>query len=769
MGLLLPAALTLATGSERATAAVTASATTTTEPTPAPSVAPGVPAPTSTPAPTPPPTPPPSDPDPISRPEITSPGSGELLGGGFTITGTAEPGSSVQISASTRSDPLCVSTVGTDGTFSCSTGALPNAPGVQLRVVQLVSGHANSSDTVTVDVLNAPTAESGSSSGVSTGYGTVRGSAAGGATVRASAAGDAGSFDCLAVADGSGGWACNLGAGIPSGILRVQATQSTTWSGGESPASASFTLRIDSDTPAPPVVTSPARGTTVRASGAVFAGTGEPQALVTVFAGSFAACTATVQNGAWSCTAGDLAATRAPVSAIQQDAAGNVSNESTAFDVVFVAGTPTPGPSASAPAAPGAASGGTEAPGAGGAAGAGGTGGAASGDGSGAGAGAGGADGTGGAGGATGQGDGGASGGSGAGSGGAPGSPGPGGSTPHTEAHGADGSWAGSTRFSVSLAPVFGQASGLNWLLALGVAVAALLLVAAPARLMAGALSVSFRARIRRTGTLLTGRNRPRNEFDRAPELALNPWVLASVSIVAAAAIGMLSGPVENQPAYLRLLAAICIAFAVLNAVSVLVPRLLGLRMLGIRSTVTFAPRYLALAVVATIVSRVFTIEPALLFGLVLAAGCADGASRRIRGQFAMLHLLTLLVLGGVAWTTISLLPALGTPFGAFATEILNTLALGSFGAAAVLVLPFGRFSGRALFAWSRAAWLATALGAFTLLAAVVAPAVTPGAGIAAASAPVPALAALLLVGVGFAAVSLSVWAWLRFVAPALK
>ncbi|WP_147305357.1 hypothetical protein [Subtercola boreus] len=760
-------ALTLATGSERATAAVTPSPT----PTPAPSIVPGVPAPTSTPAPTPPPTDPPSDPPPIASPVITSPGSGELLGGGFTITGTAEPGSSVQISASTRSDPLCVSTVGADGTFSCSTGSLPNAPGVQLRVVQLVAGHDNSSDTVTVNVLNAPTAQSGSSSGVSSGYGTVRGSAAGGATVRATAVGDAGSFDCLAVADGSGGWACNLGAGIPSGSLRVQATQSTTWSGGESPASAAFTLRIDSDTPAPPVVTSPARGTSVRASGAVFAGTGEPQALVTVFAGSFAACTATVQNGAWSCTAGDLAATRAPVSAIQQDAAGNVSNESTAFDVVFVAGTPTPSPSASAPATPGAVSGGAQTPGAGGAGGAAGpdgTGGAGSGDGSG----AGGTDGTGGTGGTTGQGDGGASGGSGAGSGGAsggePGSPGgAGGSTPHSESHGADGSWAGSTRFSLSLTPVFGQASGLNWLFALGVAVAALLLVAAPARLMAGALSVSFRARIRRTGTLLTGRNRPRNEFDRAPELALNPWVLASVTVVAAAAIGMLSGPVENQPAYLRLLAAICIAFGVLNAASVLIPRLLGLRILGIRSTVTFAPRYLAFAVVATIVSRVFTIEPALLFGLVLAIGCADGASHRIRGQFAMLHLLTLLVLGGVAWTTISLLPALGTPFGAFATEMLNSLALGSFGAAAILVLPFGRLSGRALFAWSRAAWLATALGAFTLLAAVVAPAVTPGAGIAAE--PAPALAALLLVGVGFAAVSLSVWAWLRFVAPSLK
>lgn len=267
--------------------------------------------------------------------------------------------------------------------------------------------------------------------------------------------------------------------------------------------------------------------------------------------------------------------------------------------------------------------------------------------------------------------------------------------------------------------------------------------------------------------------------------------MLASIAVVASAAIGMLSGPVENQPAYLRLLAAIVIAFAVLNAVSALVPRLLGFRMLGIRSTIAFAPRYLAFAAVATLLSRVFAIEPALLFGLVLAVGCAEGASLSARARFAVLHLVSLVVLGGLAWTAISLLAdpgaaggvdgaaagsaaggALGAgPLGAlapFGTEILNTLVLGSFGAAAVLVLPFGRMPGRALFAWSRAAWLAMSLGAFTLLAAVVLPAVAPGSGgIALASA--PSLVPMLLLAVGFAAVSISVWAWLRFVAPALR
>ncbi|RFA09776.1 hypothetical protein B7R54_11600 [Subtercola boreus] len=637
---------------------------------------------------------------------------------------------------------------------------------MQLRVVQLVAGHDNLSDTVTVNVLNAPTAQSGSSSGVSTGYGTIRGTAVAGATVNASGQGDAGTYDCLAVVDGSGAWACNLGSGIPSGSLRVRATQTTSWSGGESSAASTFTLRIDSDTPKPPVVTSPAAGTSVRASGTVFAGTGEPDALVTVFAGSFAACTATVQNGAWSCTGGELAAGRTPVSAIQQDVAGNVSNESAPFDAVFVAGTPAPSPSPSAPATPGAGAG-SQTPGA--SPGSGGTGGT-GGSGGNAGAGGGGAatgDGTnpGGTGSGSGS-DGSGTGGTGSLPGTPDGSAG-GGSPSHAETHAADGSWAGSTRFSGALTPVFGEASGLNWLLAVGVALAALLLVAAPARLMAGAVSVATHARAKRRGTRLTGRNRPRAEYDRAPELSVNPWLLASVAVVAAAAIGMLSGPVENQPAYLRLLAAICLAFALLNAVSLLVPRFLGLRMLGVRSVVTFAPRYLVLAVIASLVSRVFTIEPALLFGLVLAIGCVDGVSQRIRGQFAMLHLLSLLVLGGVAWTTISLLPDLNSPFGAFTTETLNTLVLGSFGAAAVLVLPFGRLSGRALFTWSRPAWLATALGSFTLLAAVVAPAVAPGSGLIAA--PAPAVLPLLLVAVGFAAVSLSVWAWLRFVAPSLK
>ncbi|RFA20043.1 hypothetical protein [Subtercola boreus] len=736
------------------------------------------------PTPTPSPSDPPAAPTPIVAPQITSPAAGTLQSGSFVIAGTAEPNSRVQVSASTRSDPLCATTASSDGAFTCSTGTLPSAPGVVLRVVQLVDGHDNASDTVTVDVLNAPTVASGSASGISTGYGTVRGTALAAATVTASASGAAGIFSCTVAADVSGAWACNLGDRIPSGTVQVRATQSTSWSRGPSAQSPAFALQIDSDAPAPPRVTSPTAGASAPASGTAFAGTGESGSLVTVFAGSFAACTAPVQNGVWGCEAGELATGTVAVSAIQQDPAGNVSAESAPVSVTFRAGSATPTPSATAPGGstttPGTGGGGAPGSGASGA-GSGATGSGSAGTGTGT-TGSDGSSGSGSTGGGSGLGDApqtpgsGTSGASGGGTGGSPSGDGgttgaPGGTGEDTSAPlsplAADGTWAGATRFTTTLQPVFGTAAGSNWLIAAAIALGVLALIAAPARLMAGALSVAAHNRRGRRGTLLTGRNRPRDEFERAPQVSVNPRVLAAIALVASALIGMLSGPIESQPAYLRLLGAICIAFAVLNAVSVALPRVLGLRMLGLRSRIAFAPHYLAIAAVVMLASRAFAIEPALLFGLVLAIGPADGTSVRGRARFALLHLLSLVVLGGAAWAAATVLPAATTPASAFLTEVLNTIVLGSFGAAAVLVLPFGALAGRAVFAWSRTAWLAAALGCFTLLAAVLLPA-APSLAVPAASSGLGATW-VLIVAVGFAAVSLSVWTWVRFIAPALR
>lgn len=732
LALVLPLTLTLAFGSQPASAAT---------PSPAPS-------PTSTATPS---------PAPIRSPSISSPSSGALLGGSLTISGSAEPGSGIQVSSSTQSDPLCVGSASSGGGWSCQAPPLPSAPGVTLRVVQLADGYANRSDSVTVDVLNAPTMTSGSGKALTTGFGTVRGTAYPGAKVTATA----GSHFCSYLADPQGGWSCNLGSDIPSGTLAARATQSTSWSGGPSAPSAVLTLQVDSDAPATPSILSPTAGTTVKATGATFSGTGEKGALVTVFAGSFAACTATVRNASWSCSSTAVPPGSAAVSALQQDVAGNVGPESVGFTVTFAAATASPAPSGSAAAgAPSAPATGDSPPSPGP-----GVAGAppvepSPGDGAGA---PGTGDGT--------PGDGGSNG------------PGSGGQASHSAGGQARGAWAAPTPFSTAVRPAFGAGSTADWWLALALALAVIALIAAPARLVVGTIA---RARnqpspdslsppralpMPRTRLGITGRNRPRDEFDTAPELRLNPWLIATAAVLASSAIGMLSGPVDSQPAYLRLLAALCIAGVVVNVVQLLVPALIGHRMLGIRSRVrdsaVFAPQYLLITAAATLLSRVLSLEPALVFGLVVTLGAAGTLTRAARGKRALIHIATLLVMGSLAWAVVSVLhpdhaAPVSTAGGTFVAELLNAIVLGSFGAAAVMALPFGTLSGRALLAWSKPAWSATAVVSVTLLGVVLSTDVDRVTRFAPA-------AAVVVGVVAFAAVSLSVWAWLRFIAPALK
>ncbi|UFS59850.1 hypothetical protein [Subtercola endophyticus] len=825
--LALPLVLLLAAGVGLGAAALPSDAS---APTATPSVAtppeapaatadPPTTAPTDPPTTAPPTTPPPSQ-APIADPRIASPSAGDTLGGAVTIRGSAEPGSDIQVQSSTQSDPLCTVSADSDGSFACSSSGLPSGPNVQLSVVQLVSGYDDKHTAIAVNVLNSPTLSSGSNGPVSTGYGTVRGTAYPGATVNATAA----AYSCSGIADGQGSWACNLGTNIPSGTLRVAATQTTGWSNGASSASDTLTLQIDSTVPSPPVVTSPKAGATVAQVGSI-SGTGENGALVTVFAGTFAACTATVQGTAWSCTTGTVPAGSFGVSAMQQDAAGNVSDESTPFTVTFSAsGVPTPSASASG-SATGSGSGastatatpipnGNSSPSPSG---------AASGSGSGT-PGSGGAS-SGGGGSATAPGGGTGSAGGSGGSSGGQNSPGDGAVTPAAPA---PDTWASATRFTAALQPVLSSSPLTTWLIALAAALAAIVLIAAPGRLLAaalarrrgrdldsahfpalvspasagsasprsvsprsvspirgiprlsglalptgrprGALDAATRTRLLRSTlkrSRFTGRNRPTGDFDSAFEITFSPWLIASACVLLSAAIGMLSGPVAGQPAYLRLFVAISVAFAALNAVAVVLPRVLARRWLGVTAQLVVSPRYLLVAVALSVISRLLDLQPALLFGIVLSLVTAVGLSRRQAARLAGLQLGALLGLGTVAWLALVWLPgiaganATANPVAALANETLTTIVLGAFGATAVLVLPFGSLAGRAVYEWSKPIWLGLTLVSFTLLAAVVAPSFEQAGRSF-------ALAQTVVIAVAFAAVSLSVWVWYTFIAPTL-
>jgi len=680
---------------------------------------------------------------PPSPPVIDTPAADELLAGSFTASGTASPGSTVQLLPPGSSEPLCIMTADDSGAWSCSVRALPSAPAATLRAVELVPGGDDVSSSVTVRVLNAPVVTGGPRGPLTNAV--VQGTAFAGAEVTATASG----YDCTATADTSGAWSCPLARGIEDGPHVVTAIQTTAWSAGvASPASAPLAITVDVTVPAAPQVLSPASGALLPLSGAVFSGTGEDGATVSVFAGAGVLCDSPVTGGTWSCAAATVPAGRYTVAVLQQDAAGNVSVQSSPLTIDFQAAaspaptsaSPTPAPGTSAatptpsatgspsPSNPPAQPGTPAAPG----------------------------------------------------TPSAPGQPGSEGATPSAPQTDPPGTWTDATQFTASLQPAIGGQAGSLWWLALAAAAAALILVALPARLLTGAVETaaagvdprapgdvratpeSVVTRIRRALASLLGRNRSRHdrEYDRAPDVTLTPAVKVAAGVLASAAIVTLSGPVLGQPAYLRLYLAVTAAVVVVNLAATLLPRMLARRAFGIRSTAHLRPSLLLVTAAFALVSRVGDIQPALVFGLVGALAVAATTGRGDRGRLGTVQVLCLLVTGAAGWLVAGAVGTVTAPelWSSALQEFSNVVALSSFGGAAVLVLPFGRSAGRRILDWSPATWVLLTVAAFAALAMLFVPALVAGAAEGGLLLPVVVVAA-------FAAVSLSAWVWVRFVA----
>ncbi len=700
-------------------------------PTPAPSTAPAAPAPAPS---TDPggssPTPPPTEP---AAPVILSPAGGAQLAGAVTVSGTGEPGSSVQVLAGGSSEPLCIVTPGGSGDWSCATTGLASSASTVIRAVQLVSGSPQQEASVTVRVLNAPVVTGGPRGTLTNAV--VQGTAFAGATVTATA----GSFVCSGTADASGAWSCPLGGGITDGDYLVSATQSTSWSSGASPASDAVAIRVDVTVPAAPVLLSPRSGTTLPTSGSTFSGTGEDGATVSVFAGAYTICQVTVSNSSWSCVAAAVPAGGYSLAVLQQDAAGNVSVQSGPLTMLFQDASATAPATPSGPTAPAGTTAPTSpsagsdpaAPGP-----------PATGDGSTPGSGA------------------------------EPSSPSapstPGGAAPPAAGGSpvTPGSWSDATRFTAALQPAFGTGAGALWWLALVLGAVALVGIALPARLLAGTVrelapreTPSGGARAGLLASLL-GRNRSRHEYDEAPEIHISPAVTTVAVVLASAALVTLSGPVESQPAYLRLFLAVAAGLAIVNAVATVVPAAVAKVTLGVVAAPRIRPALLLLSAALAVFSRLADLDPVLVFGLVAGLVVAETAARSARGTLATVQVLCLLALGAVAWLVSGALgvdPASGDVWGAALAELLHVVVLASFGASSALLLPVGRSPGRSLLEWSPATWTLLTIASFTALAMLFVPTLTAGTG--------GALLALGIATAAFAAVSVSAWVWQRYLA----
>ena len=639
----------------------------------------------------------------------------------LTVSGTADPGDIVDVSGGYSASATGSCTV-TAAADGTFRCALQRLPDGPGVPVRAVSRSSGLAASGRVDVLSPPTIVSAPGGASS---GGVRGTAYPGASVTVTAETGA---TCTFPADSAGNWGCVL-PGLGNGRHTVTATQVAPFSSTRSARSPAMSVVVDTVAPAAPTISSPAPGTTVAAGGTIgFGGAGEPGATVTVYAststGTTVACTATVSGGAWSCAA-TLPVGSYVASALQRDAAGNVSAGSNPVAVtVEAAGGATSPPQNQATPAPKPA----PAPAV------------------------------------------------------PPSSPAPP-AAPAAPTHPDTKGWT-STPFTTASAPVVTAASVPGWLRSVGLAVAALLLLVLPARLLVVSLARPREQRAARTS--IFGRNRAAGELgeadallggraaagadvsgggahaapDGAGAVGTQPVWLAPLVGISAAALVTLSTSVHDAAAYVRLLVAVALAITAVNAIWVLSARGMT-RHLGVALARTVVrPGLLVAVAAAAIGSRLLDLEPALLFGLVLGAVLPEGLGRVERGRTAAVQLSAVAAFGVLAWLVVGVLPTPSGALSAFLVELVNAVSLVAIGSTAIALLPFGRLAGRAVLQWSRPLWLAMALVVYTVLFALLLPVSSlaqTGAGVV----------TVVIAAVVFAAVGLSVWLWERYVEPA--
>jgi len=689
--------------------------------------------PTSTPAPqvgTPSPTPDPTPPTPPAGPTIQP--VDDSATGSVVVRGGSAPGARVKVALTGNGAyrDLCPAvTTSPSGTWACSA-TVPSGAGWTAVATDLDHDELEPATSAAFSVLTAPTVGSGLLVGAK-----LSGTAFPGASVTVTS-GSGGTAVATASADGS--WVAVLpAAGFPSGRHDVSAVQSSSRVPAVpvSAASTSSSVTVDRDAPAAPVVTSPSSGQRVDAVPVVVSGTGEAGALATVYVDSTPVCQATVSGaGGWSCSASgsELADGDRVLQAALVDPAGNFGPPSESVRITMgaaVVAPPSPGASATprpgATPAPGAVppspapqqqqDDGSVAPGP-----------------------------------SAGPGDEG-------GAGGVPEAP----TAPQT------GTWATATTFGAHL-PTLGQTlSGPTWPLGAAVALLFLVLVAGPARLVAGAT----RGRLRPRAVRIAGRNRSAElptSFNRG---GVDPRVASGLALLGGAAAIALAAGVDGQVQYLRLLAGIVLGLVALNALVVVLPAALVARRLGLGVRVRMSPGLLLAAAVACGATRLLSLDPALVLGVLLvgtlgavqhhgshAVGEGRQPADRDVGIAATAQLTATIVVPAVAWVLHGLVDAPGA-WPQLGREALATVCLAGLGSLVVQLLPLGSLPGRQVWAWSRSAYA---------LLAVVGVSVAGVVFVGAPSSTFP-LTAVVVTSLVAALLAVAAWLWVTIVEPARR
>ncbi|MFG9119036.1 Ig-like domain-containing protein [Pseudomonas paraeruginosa] len=241
---------------------------------------------------------------------------------GTTISGTAEPGSSVTL---TDGNGNTIGQVTADGsgnwTFTPTT-PLPNGTVVNATATD-PSGNASAPASVTVDAVAPATPVVNPSNGT-----TLSGTAEPGSSVTLTDGN--GAPIGQVTADGSGNWSFTPSTALPNGTV-VNAT-ATDPSGNTSPGASTT---VDSQAPAAPLV-DPSNGTTI-------SGTAEPGSTVTLTDGNGDPIGQVTADGSgnWSFTPTTPLADGTVVNATATDAAGNTSGQASVTVDGVAPATPT--------------------------------------------------------------------------------------------------------------------------------------------------------------------------------------------------------------------------------------------------------------------------------------------------------------------------------------------------------------------------------------------------------------------------------------------
>lgn len=230
-----------------------------------------------------------------TRPVITSPLDGWSTYGtsaSVTITGTGAIGDYLAIYAEPPAPAtaivLCLTTVGLDGTWTCTNSLVPGTYDLQASTMDEIY-----SDPVSITVY-APVAFTIDSpeqfSTVNTATPTISGHANPGEVVTVMSA-LGGSTLCTATTGDDAVWSCTVSA-LANGFQSLPVYRGL-WNEGN----VIFTVAV------PPAITSPSSGSTFSVGTVSFAGTASPNQSISVFTtGGFSLCSATATvGGVWAC------------------------------------------------------------------------------------------------------------------------------------------------------------------------------------------------------------------------------------------------------------------------------------------------------------------------------------------------------------------------------------------------------------------------------------------------------------------------------------